>query len=92
MDAPAEEAPEALRCVTVGTSDAEEPPEHALARFVLPNRPVGGRYRLLLALARQYLGPEHVSEIPAPARDRATAILDGAGAREGSTATCPHWC
>lgn len=43
---------------------------------------VGDRYRLLLALARQDLGAERVSEILAPARTEATAILER-GQREG---------
>ncbi|MFD9324766.1 TetR/AcrR family transcriptional regulator [Streptomyces sp. NPDC060065] len=75
LEALAEEASEALRGTLVRTPDAEETPQRALARFVLPIWPVGDRYRLLLALARQDLGTERVSEILAPARNEATAIL-----------------
>jgi AcrR family transcriptional regulator len=82
LDALAEEASEALRGVATRTPDTEEAPQHALARFVLSIWPVGDRYRLLLALARQDLGTERVSEILAPARNEATAIL-GRGQRAG---------
>ncbi|GKQ40342.1 TetR/AcrR family transcriptional regulator [Streptomyces sp. A012304] len=76
LEALAEEASEALRGVVTAAPDAEEAPERALARFVLSIWPVGDRYRLLLALARRDLGTERVSDILAPARDEATAILD----------------
>ncbi|MGQ4384793.1 TetR/AcrR family transcriptional regulator [Streptomyces sp. SAS_270] len=81
LDALAEEASEALRGIAVRAPAPEETPPHALARFVLSIWPVGDRYRLLLALARQDLGTERVSEILAPARNEATAILErGQGA------------
>ncbi|MES4903138.1 MULTISPECIES: TetR/AcrR family transcriptional regulator [unclassified Streptomyces] len=76
LDALAEEASEALRGAVAREPDAEEAPERALARFVLSIWPVGDRYRLLLALARRDLGTQRVSEILAPARDEATAILE----------------
>jgi len=76
LDALAEEASEALRGTAARTPDAEEAPRRALARFVLSIWPVGDRYRLLLALARQDLGTERVSGILAPARNEATAILE----------------
>ncbi|WP_328874671.1 TetR/AcrR family transcriptional regulator [Streptomyces sp. NBC_00287] len=84
LEALAEEASEALRGVAGASDasdapDAEEPPERALARFVLSVWPVGDRYRLLLTLARRDLGTERVAEILAPARHRATAILDRGG-------------
>ena len=76
LDALAEEASDALRGVATEAPDAQELPQRALARFVLSIWPVGDRYRLLLALARQDLGTERVSEILAPAREETTAILD----------------
>jgi len=82
LDALAEEASEALRGVVAREPDAVEAPERAFARFVLSIWSVGDRYRLLLALARQDLGMERVSEVLAPARDAATAVLER-GQREG---------
>ncbi|MFD3374855.1 MULTISPECIES: TetR/AcrR family transcriptional regulator [unclassified Streptomyces] len=76
LDALAEEASEALRGVVARKPDAVEAPERAFARFVLSIWSVGDRYRLLLALARQDLGVERVSEVLAPARDEATAVLE----------------
>lgn len=76
LDALAEEASEALRGVVARKPDAVEAPERAFARFVLSIWSVGDRYRLLLALARQDLGMERVSEVLAPARDAATAVLE----------------
>jgi AcrR family transcriptional regulator len=76
LDALAEEASEALRGVVARKPDTAEAPERALARFVLSIWSVGDRYRLLLALARQDLGMERVSEVLAPARDEATAVLE----------------
>ncbi|MGP3636387.1 TetR/AcrR family transcriptional regulator [Streptomyces sp. 24-1644] len=76
LDALAEEASEALRDSATRTPDAGETPQCALARFTLSIWPIGDRYRLLLALARQDLGEERVSSILAPARKKATDILD----------------
>ncbi|MGW2050857.1 TetR/AcrR family transcriptional regulator [Streptomyces sp. NPDC001858] len=53
-----------------------------LARFVLAVWPVGDRYRMLLRLAPQDLGPERAAEILAPARDTAAAIIAD-GQRQG---------
>ncbi|MEU6260956.1 TetR/AcrR family transcriptional regulator [Streptomyces sp. NPDC047043] len=53
-----------------------------LARFVLAVWPVGDRYRILLRLAPQDLGPERVTEVLAPARDTAEAIISR-GQRQG---------
>lgn len=76
LDALAEEASEALRGVVARLPDEAEAPDRAFARFVLSIWSVGDRYRLLLALARQDLGVERVSEVLAPARDVATAVLE----------------
>ncbi|MFF0011267.1 TetR/AcrR family transcriptional regulator [Streptomyces sp. NPDC005374] len=83
VDALADEASEALRGTAAHAPGTEETPQRALARFVLSIWPVGDRYRLLLALARQDLGTARVSEILAPARDEATAILER-GQTEGA--------
>lgn len=53
-----------------------------MARFVLAVWPVGDRYRILLRLAPQDLGPEQVTEVLAPARDMAEAII-ARGQRQG---------
>ena len=76
LDALAEEASEALRGVVAREPDVVEAPERAFGRFVLSIWSVGDRYRLLLALARQDLGMERVSEVLAPARDAATCVLE----------------
>ncbi|MBX7554646.1 TetR/AcrR family transcriptional regulator [Streptomyces sp. NPDC004232] len=54
----------------------------ALARFVLAVWPVGDRYRMLLRLAPQDLGAERVTEVLAPARETAAAII-ARGQRQG---------
>jgi AcrR family transcriptional regulator len=82
LEALAEEASEALRGAVARRPDAEETPQRAFARFVLLMWSVGDRYRLLLALARQDLGAERVSDVLAPARDEATAVIER-GQREG---------
>ncbi|MFD5628224.1 TetR family transcriptional regulator [Streptomyces sp. NPDC127072] len=95
LEALAEEASEALRgalAAGAGFTEAEpveraEPAERApaereFAHLVFSIWPVGDRYRLLLALARHDLGAERVAEVLAPARDRATAILER-GQRDG---------
>ncbi|MEU6611011.1 TetR/AcrR family transcriptional regulator [Streptomyces shenzhenensis] len=82
VEALTEEASQALRTVVAGQSESAQTPDHELARFVLRVWPVGDRYRLLLALVRQDLGAQRVSEVLAPAREEATAILDR-GQREG---------
>ncbi|MFK0294530.1 TetR/AcrR family transcriptional regulator [Streptomyces sp. NPDC090442] len=76
LEALADEASEALRDAAEQRPDAVEPPERAFARFVLSMWPVGDCYRLLLALARRDLGVERVTEVLAPAREEATALLE----------------
>ena len=82
LEALTEEASETLREALVRGARPEEPAERALAYFVLSLWPVGDRYRMLLGLARRDLGAERVTEVLAPARDAATAILDR-GQRDG---------
>lgn len=86
LEALAEEAAQALRDALPADptpSDAgAESAERSYARFVLSMWTVGDRYRLLLALARRDLGQERVTEILAPARRAATAIL-ARGQRDG---------
>ncbi|MFJ1971128.1 TetR/AcrR family transcriptional regulator [Streptomyces sp. NPDC087903] len=81
LEALAEEAAETIRG-TVAAGTTTEPAERALAHFVFSLWPVGDRYRMLLALARRDLGAERVAEVLAPARERATAILER-GQRDG---------
>jgi AcrR family transcriptional regulator len=54
----------------------------ALARFVLAVWPVGDRYRMLLGLAPQDLGPGRADEVLAPARETVAAII-AQGQRQG---------
>lgn len=83
LEALAEEAAETLQAALAsGAARREEPAERALAYFVFSLWPVGDRYRFLLALARRDLGVDRVSEILAPARAAATAILER-GQRDG---------
>ncbi|MFJ9626401.1 TetR/AcrR family transcriptional regulator [Streptomyces sp. NPDC101175] len=84
LEALAEEAAQTLRAALPGDPEPGEPEsaDRAFARFVLSMWTVGDRYRLLLALARRDLGVERVTEILAPARRAATAVLDR-GQREG---------
>ncbi|NNN29011.1 TetR family transcriptional regulator [Streptomyces sp. S3(2020)] len=83
LEALAEEAAETLQAaLDSGAARREEPAERALAYFVFSFWPVGDRYRFLLALARRDLGVDRVSEILAPARAAATAILEQ-GQRDG---------
>lgn len=82
LEALADEAAEALGAVLESGVRPEEPAERALAHFVFSFWPVGDRYRLLLTLARRDLGVDRVSEILAPARAAATAILER-GQRDG---------
>ncbi|MFJ3770437.1 TetR/AcrR family transcriptional regulator [Streptomyces sp. NPDC090075] len=82
LEALAEEAAETLQAAVASGAETAEPAERALARFSLSLWPVGDRYRMLLALAQRDLGPERVTEVLAPARIRATAIVER-GQREG---------
>ncbi|MFC8239767.1 helix-turn-helix domain-containing protein [Streptomyces chartreusis] len=61
---------------------ADSDPASALARFVLTLWPVGDAYRTLIGLAPQDLGPDHLSELLAPARERVAGIL-AEGQRRG---------
>ena len=84
LDALAEEASETLRsAMEAGAERAQaQSAEQGLAQLVLSMRPVGDRYRLLLALANRDLGTERVAEVPAPAREEITAVLER-GQRDG---------
>nr|WP_202560196.1 TetR/AcrR family transcriptional regulator [Streptomyces sp. SID5914] len=82
LDALADEAAEAVRSTVPEKPDPTEPPERALALFVLAMWPVGDRYRLLLSLARRDLGMERVAQTLAPAREAVTAVLER-GQRDG---------
>ncbi|MFF0734349.1 TetR/AcrR family transcriptional regulator [Streptomyces chartreusis] len=63
-------------------SGSESDPASALARFVLTLWPVGDAYRTLIGLAPQDLGPDHLSELLAPARETVAGIL-AEGQRRG---------
>ncbi|WP_330355285.1 TetR/AcrR family transcriptional regulator [Streptomyces chartreusis] len=63
-------------------SGPESDPASALARFVLTLWPVGDAYRTLIGLAPQDLGPDHLSELLAPARETVAGIL-AEGQRQG---------
>ncbi|MFE7444748.1 TetR/AcrR family transcriptional regulator [Streptomyces chartreusis] len=54
---------------------SDSDPVSALARFVLTLWPVGDAYRTLIGLAPQDLGPDHLSELLAPARETVAGIL-----------------
>jgi AcrR family transcriptional regulator len=82
LEALAEEASEAVQGAVARNPDAAEAPGRALARLVLSIWSVGDRYRLLLTLTRQALGSERVSQVLAPAREEAAAVL-ARGQREG---------
>lgn len=75
LEAVAEEAAQALREAVERAATPSDPPERALARFILAIWPVGDRYRMLIGLARRDLGVDRVSEVLAPAREAVTAIL-----------------
>ncbi|MEI5520503.1 helix-turn-helix domain-containing protein [Streptomyces brasiliscabiei] len=81
----AAEAAEAIRLAVTGaaaTSDAATD----LARLVLTVWPVGDRFRTLIRLARQDLGPDRVNALLAPARDLVTGVL-ARGQRQGAFQT-----
>jgi AcrR family transcriptional regulator len=82
LEALAEEGSEVLREALERGARPAEPAERAFAYFMFSLWPVGDRYRMLLGLTRRDLGPERVTEILAPARAAATAILER-GQREG---------
>ena len=68
-------AAEAIRRALATTGAPVADAVTALARFVLTLWPVGDRYRVLIGLARQDLGPDQVDEVLSPARATVTAIL-----------------
>jgi len=76
VEALTEEASEALRTAMTCRPEPARTPDYELARLVLRIWPVGDRYRLLLALVRQDLGAQRVSELLAPVRKEAAAILE----------------
>jgi AcrR family transcriptional regulator len=76
LEAVAQEASRDLGEAVKGAGAPDDPPERALARFVLAIWPVGDRYRMLIGLARRDLGVERVSDILAPARKEVTSILE----------------
>ncbi|MDN0200347.1 TetR/AcrR family transcriptional regulator [Streptomyces sp. S.PNR 29] len=78
----AADAAEAVRLAVAVAGTPTPDAATALARFVLTLWPVGDRYRTLLGLAHQDLGPDRVSELLAPARDTVAAILR-LGRRQG---------
>ncbi|MFF4507996.1 TetR/AcrR family transcriptional regulator [Streptomyces sp. NPDC001401] len=71
----AADAAEAIRRAVALTRTPAADAATALARFVLTLWPVGDRYRVLIDLARQDLGPDRVDEVLSPARDTVTGIL-----------------
>ncbi|MFJ1598736.1 TetR/AcrR family transcriptional regulator [Streptomyces sp. NPDC088261] len=76
LEAVAQEVSRVLGEAVEAAVSPDDPPERALARFVLGIWPVGDRYRMLIGLARRDLGVERVSEVLAPARERVTSILE----------------
>ncbi|MFJ8106247.1 TetR/AcrR family transcriptional regulator [Streptomyces sp. NPDC096132] len=76
------EAAEALRRALAAARIPEHDAVTALAQFVLALWPVGDRYRTLLGLAPQDLGPARLDEVLAPARDTARTIIER-GRRQG---------
>ncbi|MFJ7116476.1 TetR/AcrR family transcriptional regulator [Streptomyces albogriseolus] len=81
-----EEAAQALREALAAPRAPAADAVTELARFVLAVWPVGDRYRILLRLAPQDLGPERVTEVLAPARDTAETIISR-GQRQGAFQT-----
>jgi AcrR family transcriptional regulator len=78
----AADAAEAIRLAIAVTSAPAPDAATALARFVLTLWPVGDRYRVLIGLAHQGLGPDRVGEVLSPARDTIAGIL-AHGQRQG---------
>ncbi|QIQ06376.1 TetR/AcrR family transcriptional regulator [Streptomyces liangshanensis] len=76
LEAVAQEVSQVLGEAVRTSVSPDDPPERALARFVLGIWPVGDRYRMLIGLARRDLGHERVSELLAPAREKVTSILE----------------
>lgn len=86
MEGLVEEAAWALRQALAAPRAPAADAVTELARFVLAVWPVGDRYRILLRLAPQDLGPDRLAEVLAPARDMAEAII-GRGQRHGAFQT-----
>ncbi|MGJ5874665.1 TetR/AcrR family transcriptional regulator [Streptomyces griseiscabiei] len=87
----AAEAAEAIRLAVTGAADATSDAATSdaatdLARLVLTVWPVGDRFRTLIRLARQDLGPDRVNALLAPARDLVTGVL-ARGQRQGAFQT-----
>ncbi|MDH6213674.1 TetR/AcrR family transcriptional regulator [Streptomyces pseudovenezuelae] len=82
LEALIEEGSEALREALERGARPAEPAERAFAYFMFSLWPVGDRYRMLFGLTRRDLGPDRVTEVLAPARAEATAVLER-GQREG---------
>ncbi|WP_446038957.1 TetR/AcrR family transcriptional regulator [Streptomyces sp. SID1121] len=76
LEAVAQEVSQVLGEAVKTSVSPDDPPERALARFVLGIWPVGDRYRMLIGLARRDLGVERVSELLAPSREKVTSILE----------------
>ncbi|MQY40513.1 hypothetical protein SRB17_85460 [Streptomyces sp. RB17] len=82
VDGLVEDAAQALRQALADPGVPDADAVTALARFVLAVWPVGDRYRMLLRLAPHDLGAERVTEVLAPARETAAAII-ARGQRQG---------
>ncbi|UUU34141.1 TetR family transcriptional regulator [Streptomyces sp. CA-210063] len=82
VDGLAAEAAEAIRLAVTGILTPAPDATNDLARFVLTMWAVGDRYRTLIRLARQDLGPDRVNELLAPAREWVTRVLTR-GQRQG---------
>jgi AcrR family transcriptional regulator len=82
----AQEAKQALQeAFTAARRPGADPPT-ALARLILASWAVGGRYRMLISLARRDLGEERIRAALAPARAEAAAILER-GQQDGTFAS-----
>ena len=82
LDALAEEASAAMQAVLAQSRVPTEPPETALARFMLAVWPLGDRYRMLISLGRRYLGDERFADLLRPARQHIVEIV-ARGQRDG---------
>ncbi len=75
LDALAQEAAAAVTATISGLAIDPDEPELALARFLLAIWPVADRYRILFALGKRHLAPDHLQELIAPARRYATELI-----------------
>ncbi|NNN34025.1 TetR/AcrR family transcriptional regulator [Streptomyces sp. S3(2020)] len=78
----AEDAAEAIRLAVAVQRVPSPDATAALARFVLTLWPVGDRFRVLIGLAHQDLGPGRIAALLSPARDTVAGIL-ARGQRQG---------